>query len=72
MKSNSFLAFVSGAILGGAAALLLAPKSGKETRKKIKKILKEEKDKLDSTIDSAKERLGEVEEKFRKRPKEEK
>ena len=30
------LAFIGGAILGGAAGLLLAPKTGRETRKELK------------------------------------
>jgi len=32
-NSGLFVAFLSGALVGAAAALLLAPKSGKETRK---------------------------------------
>ena len=31
------IAFIGGAILGGAAGLLLAPKSGRYTRKELKK-----------------------------------
>ena len=38
MEDDSNLAwFLAGAVIGGAAALLLAPKSGKETRKYIAK-----------------------------------
>ena len=31
------LAFIGGVILGGATGLLLAPKTGRETRKELKK-----------------------------------
>lgn len=34
-----FAAFIGGAIVGGAIALLLAPESGKETRKKVADFL---------------------------------
>lgn len=36
MKTDTFFAFIGGAIAGAAVALLLAPESGEETRKKIK------------------------------------
>lgn len=41
MKSLSLLyAFIGGAILGGALALLYAPESGKDLRVRIKELLK--------------------------------
>lgn len=40
-------AFVGGALIGAVAGLLLAPKTGEETRAEIKKILKEQGAKLD-------------------------
>lgn len=36
MKADALLAFIGGAIVGAAAAILFAPDSGDETRKKIK------------------------------------
>lgn len=36
MKGENLLAFIGGAILGAVAAVLLAPDSGENTRKKIK------------------------------------
>lgn len=39
-------AFVGGALIGAVAGLLLAPKTGEETRAEIKKILKEQGAKL--------------------------
>ncbi len=39
MKTDTFFAFIGGAIVGAAAALLLAPESGEETRKKIKESI---------------------------------
>jgi len=44
-----FLAFLTGAALGGVVALLLAPRSGQETRRRL----------VDMT-DDAKEKLGKV------------
>jgi gas vesicle protein len=41
--------FVAGAVLGGAVALLYAPKSGKETREFINKKTGEGKEALDKT-----------------------
>jgi gas vesicle protein len=41
--------FVAGAVLGGAVALLYAPKSGKETREFINKKTGEGKEVLDKT-----------------------
>ncbi len=41
MKSLSLLyAFIGGAILGGALALLYAPEPGKDLRQRIKELLK--------------------------------
>jgi len=36
MKGDNLLAFISGAVIGAAAAILFAPSSGKETREKLK------------------------------------
>ncbi len=36
MKGDNLFAFIGGAILGAAAAILFAPDAGDETRKKIK------------------------------------
>jgi len=36
MKTDTLFAFIGGALVGAAAALLFAPESGEETRKKIK------------------------------------
>jgi gas vesicle protein len=38
--------FVGGAICGGVAALLLAPKSGKETRRMIGETIERQKDRV--------------------------
>ncbi|MBQ0006785.1 MAG: YtxH domain-containing protein [Alistipes sp.] len=39
MKTDTFFAFIGGAIVGAAAALLLAPESGEQTRKKIRESI---------------------------------
>lgn len=42
MKTNTLLAFIGGALVGAAAALLLAPESGEQTRKRIKEMIRDE------------------------------
>ena len=42
MKGDTLLAFIGGAIVGAAAAILFAPDNGAETRKKIKETLDKE------------------------------
>ncbi len=54
MKASSFFTFLGGAALGAMAALLLAPDKGVNTRKKLKRMLKEH------GIDLSKEELNEL------------
>lgn len=53
--SNVLVAFLLGAVAGGVTALLLAPASGAETRKKIKDTLMTAKDKALQELEQAKE-----------------
>ncbi len=53
--SNVLVAFLLGAVAGGVTALLLAPASGEETRKKLKETLRSAKDKALKEIEEAKE-----------------
>ncbi len=53
--SNVLVAFLVGAVAGGVAALLLAPASGEETRRKIKETLRRAKDKAAEELEQAKE-----------------
>jgi len=57
MESENLKAFciglLAGAVIGGAVALLYAPKTGKETRKLIK-------DKATEVVDTVKEKTGGV------------
>ena len=57
MKNQALIAFLGGAIVGAAAALLFAPEKGSVARKKIKKALQNEKEKIADMIDHFK---GEV------------
>lgn len=41
---STFLAFLGGTVIGGAAALLLAPRSGVETRRRITDAVDEAKE----------------------------
>lgn len=42
-----FLAFLGGTVVGGVAALLFAPKSGEQTRKRIVQIAEDGKEKVE-------------------------
>lgn len=50
MKGDTFFAFLGGAIIGAAAAILFAPSSGDETRKKIKDTFEKEYDNIKTKI----------------------
>ena len=56
--------FLVGTIIGGIAALLLAPASGRETREKIGEWMEENKDaaqkKMGEAKDAAWQKMGEV------------
>lgn len=57
MKNQALIAFLGGAIVGAAAALLFAPEKGSVARKKIKKALQTEKDKIADMIDHFKDEV---------------
>ncbi|MGQ9509425.1 MAG: YtxH domain-containing protein [Thermodesulfobacteriota bacterium] len=52
-----------GGLIGAGIALLLAPRSGKETREKIKEFAEEVKGKVGKAYGEAKEKLGSIIEK---------
>lgn len=52
-----FLGFVMGAAIGGGIALLTAPRSGKETRERIRESAEEFEDKVKETTADAEARL---------------
>jgi gas vesicle protein len=57
--------FVAGAALGGIAALLLAPHSGKKTRKLIRRMARDLRDMADEGLDELGDRFGEGKERVR-------
>lgn len=57
MKNTGFFAFVSGAALGVAAVILYNSDKGKKVRKKVKKMVKAEKEKLVDLIDTLREEV---------------
>ena len=64
MKYQTLIAFLGGAVVGAATALLFAPEKGSTTRKKIKKMVKKERDKLRDTLNSVRKEHPELEEKI--------
>ena len=55
-----FLAFVMGAAIGGGLALLAAPRSGRETRDKIRGMADEVGDRIKTMSDDAQARIRET------------
>ena len=55
-RENVGTGFIFGLVVGGAAALLLAPRSGRETREKLGKMVEENRDLLHEARESS-ERL---------------
>lgn len=53
-----FLAFILGGLLGAAAALLLAPKSGRLTREQIKDIAQDAREKAEGYYGDARSRIS--------------
>ena len=55
--SGMFLSFLLGGIVGASLALLLAPQSGRETRRRIKEFAEDIKDKTKEYAEDVKERV---------------
>ncbi len=53
MKCDNFFAFLGGLLVGAGAALLFAPESGAETRKKIKNTFEKEYQNLKEKINNS-------------------
>lgn len=56
-SGSIFLSFLLGGLVGAGVALLLAPKSGKETRQQIRGLADEVKDKAENYVEQAKGRV---------------
>ena len=54
MKCKGLLAFIGGALAGAAAAILLAPDSGENTRRKLREKAQQEYDHLKEKMARAK------------------
>ena len=65
-ENSNFGWFVAGAVIGAAAALLLAPKSGKDTRKYLGKTTKQTREAVESSGRDMMERGKELYERGRK------
>jgi gas vesicle protein len=56
-RTDALMAFLLGAAVGAGVALLLAPQSGEETRKKLTETARKLGDDLDDKVRSAKEEV---------------
>jgi len=76
-SGETILAFLLGGIIGGCLGILFAPKSGKETREKLKTLLEdlgekaedfieEGKDKIEDFVSCTKEKIFEKKEQVKK------
>lgn len=54
MKCNGIIAFIGGALVGAAAAIILAPDSGENTRKKLREKAQQEYDHLKQKVSGMK------------------
>lgn len=54
MKCKGLIAFIGGALAGATAAILLAPDSGENTRRKIREKAQQEYDNLKNKVAQAK------------------
>ncbi|MBI5047426.1 MAG: YtxH domain-containing protein [Deltaproteobacteria bacterium] len=63
---NTMFAFLIGGLIGAGLALLYAPSSGEETRKRLREHMTQKEDELkqhyESTIDTVEEGMGKVKE----------
>lgn len=57
------LSFVAGAVVGGSVALLFAPQSGERTRRQLKRMAEDVKEKTEDCYDEIKERAAKIIEK---------
>lgn len=54
-----FMAFVMGAAIGGGLALLAAPRSGRETRNRIRQMADDARDRIQDVAEEAESRIRE-------------
>lgn len=66
-RSNAFAAFVGGAIIGGVVALLFAPRSGAETRGRIRDFVDDEIDAIKDKALDAREFAEETIDKYKRK-----
>lgn len=58
--SHVMIAFLIGAAVGGGIALLTAPRSGRETREKLRGLAGETREKIRKIAEEAEERIADV------------
>ncbi len=57
MKTNSILTFLAGAALGAGLAILFAPRSGEETRRRIRERANKDYNSVKERINTAKQKI---------------
>lgn len=58
--NSEIMSFIAGAVVGAAAALLLAPYTGSETRRRLGETARRVQDNAKNTMHDVRERIGEV------------
>lgn len=61
---DNLLAFLLGGIIGGVVGVLLAPASGKETRKKVAVWLEDTREEMEDLAEKGKEKFAEQKERI--------
>lgn len=57
---NTLLAFALGALAGAAIALLYAPASGEETRRKLRRRARQGRDRVSELVNEGRDRVADV------------
>ncbi|MDR0954838.1 MAG: YtxH domain-containing protein [Rikenellaceae bacterium] len=71
MRAKDVMLFLGGAALGAVAGLLLAPESGKKTRRRVQRFYEDERDRLIDTYQQVRDEVGTEAKKIGKKVKRE-
>jgi gas vesicle protein len=71
MRAKDVMLFLGGAALGAVAGLLLAPESGKKTRRRVQRFYEDERDRIIDTYQQMRDEVGTEAKKIGKKVKRE-